>query len=119
MDHPAVAVLHQVPGLTVDPAGRDAVSAEEVRVHRCGLAVAPRRRQVHQLRRMKATLQNHLEQAIPSCVLLMHLFDLVFPVYKVINALALSLRRHCTFIKHGPENELRSCSVMCIVEVTA
>lgn len=44
MDHPAVAVLHQVSCLTVDPAGRDAVSAEEVWVHRRGLAVPPWRR---------------------------------------------------------------------------
>lgn len=50
VDHPAVAVLHQVARLTVDPARCDAVRVEEVRVHRRGLAVAPGRRQVRQLR---------------------------------------------------------------------
>lgn len=30
MDHPTVAVLHQVSGLTVDSAGRDTVTVEEV-----------------------------------------------------------------------------------------
>lgn len=55
MDHPAIAVLHQVARLAVDAAGRDAVSAEEVRVHRRGLAVAPRRRQVRQLRNSRET----------------------------------------------------------------
>lgn len=49
MDHPAVAVLHQVPRLAVDPAGRNAVGAEEVGVHWCGLAVPPRWRKVRQL----------------------------------------------------------------------
>lgn len=49
MDHPAVAVLHQVPRLAVDPAGRDTVAAEEVRVHRRVLAVPPRWRQVCEL----------------------------------------------------------------------
>lgn len=50
VDHPAVAVLHQISCLAVDPAGCDAVSVEEVWVHRRGLAVPPRWRQVRQLR---------------------------------------------------------------------
>lgn len=62
VDHPAVAVLHQVPRLAVDPAGRDAVAAEEVGVHRRGLAVPPRRRQVCQLGGwMETTAESHLE----------------------------------------------------------
>lgn len=64
MDHSAVAVLHQVPRLAVDPAGRDAVTAEEVRIHRRGLAVTPGRRQVCQLRDMEAPEHNHLERTI-------------------------------------------------------
>lgn len=52
VDHPAVAVLHQVSSLAVDPAGREAIGAEEVRVHRCGLAVSPWRRQVRELKEM-------------------------------------------------------------------
>lgn len=64
VDHSAVAVLHQVSGLTVDPAGRDAVAAEEVRIHRRGLAVTPGRRQVRQLRKTEAPEQNHLDQAV-------------------------------------------------------
>lgn len=64
VDHSAVAVLHQVSGLAVDPAGRDAVAAEEVRIHRRGLAVTPGRRQVRQLRKTEAPEQNHLDQAV-------------------------------------------------------
>lgn len=67
VDHPAVAVLHQVPRLAVNPAGRDAVAAEEVGVHRRGLAVPPRWRQVCQLWRemegwMERTTESHLER---------------------------------------------------------
>lgn len=66
VDHPAVAVLHQVPRLAVDPARCDAVAAEEVGVHRRGLAVPPRRRQVCQLGEgaggwMETTAGSHLE----------------------------------------------------------
>lgn len=62
VDHPAVAVLHQVPRLAVDPARCDAVAAEEVGVHRRGLAVPPRRRQVCQLGGwMETTAGSHLE----------------------------------------------------------
>lgn len=64
VDHSAVAVLHQVSGLAVDSAGRDAVAAEEVGIHRRGLAVTPGRRQVCQLRKMEAPEQNHLEQTV-------------------------------------------------------
>ena len=49
MNHPAVAVLHQVARLTVDTARRDAVRGEEIGVYGGGLAVAPRRWQVLQL----------------------------------------------------------------------
>ena len=51
VDHPAVAVLHQVARLTVDAAGCDAVRGEELRVDRSGLAVSPGRGQVLELRR--------------------------------------------------------------------
>lgn len=50
VNHPAIAVLDQVSRLAVNSAGSDAVTAEEVRVHRCGLAVAPRWGQVRQLK---------------------------------------------------------------------
>ena len=49
MNHPAVAVLHQVARLAVYAAGGEAVGAEEVWVHGRGLAVPPRRGQVGQL----------------------------------------------------------------------
>lgn len=69
VDHPAVAVLHQVTSLTVNPAGCDAVSAKEVWVHRRGLAVPPRGRQVRQLgEREEATVQNHFSYRA-QCVL--------------------------------------------------
>lgn len=42
VNHPAVAVLQQVPGLTVDAAGADAVCGEVLGVYGCGLAVTPR-----------------------------------------------------------------------------
>lgn len=47
--HPAVAVLHDVARLAVDPAGRHAVHLEESRLQGPGLALSPRRRQVGQL----------------------------------------------------------------------
>lgn len=72
VDHPAVAVLHQVARLAVDPAGRDAVAAEEVGIHRRGLAVAPGRGQVRQLRKMGGTgaepLRANCLLSIASCV---------------------------------------------------
>lgn len=46
--HPAVAVLHDVARLAVDPAGRHAVHVEKAQ--RLRLALSPRRRQVGQLR---------------------------------------------------------------------
>lgn len=81
VDHFAVAVLHQVSRLAVDPAGRDAVAAEEVGIHWRGLAVTPGRRQVCQLRAMEAPEQNHLEQPVYwtsplVCEVLMQWFDL-------------------------------------------
>lgn len=45
--HPAVAVLHDVARLAVDPAGRHAVDVEEAQG--LGLALPPRRRQVGEL----------------------------------------------------------------------
>lgn len=47
MHHPAVAVLHDVARLAVDPAGRHAVDVEEAQG--LGLALPPRRRQVGEL----------------------------------------------------------------------
>lgn len=49
MHHPAVAVLHDVAGLTLDAAGRHAVDREEAPVLGLGHTLAPRRRQVRQL----------------------------------------------------------------------
>lgn len=125
MDHPAVAVLHQVSRLAVDPARRDAVGAEEVGVHRRGLAVPPRRRQVRQLRGMEATARSHLEHSVcettPSCALIMPPFDLVLSCLCGDECITLSLRSHCAFIKAGDEQESRSGSVVntCAVEVIA
>lgn len=71
VDHSAVAILHQVPRLTVNPAGCDAVAAEEVWIHRRGLAVTPGRRQVCQLRKMKVARAEPLRAncllGVPSC----------------------------------------------------
>lgn len=117
VDHPAVAVLHQVSSLTVDPAGRDAVSAEEVRVHRRGLAVPPRWRQVRELRKREATAQNHFSYRaycllnIPSCALLMQSFDLVVSVNMIIDLLLCLYGRLYTFIEFGTENESLSYSM--------
>lgn len=125
MDHPAVAVLHQVSRLAVDPARRDAVGAEEVGVHRRGLAVPPRRRQVRQLRGTEATARSHLEHSVcettPSCALIMLPFDLVPSRLCGDECITLSLRSHCAFIKRGNEEESRSGSVVntCAVEVIA
>lgn len=47
--HPAVAVLHDVARLAVDPAGRHAVHLEKTRLQGLGLALSPWRRQVGQL----------------------------------------------------------------------
>lgn len=47
--HPAVAVLHDVAGLTVNPAGRDAVHREKGQAQLRGAALAPWRGQVCQL----------------------------------------------------------------------
>lgn len=125
MDHPAVAVLHQVSRLAVDPARRDAVGAEEVGVHRCGLAVPPRRRQVCQLRGMEATVRSHLEHSVcettPSRALIMPPFDLVLSRLCGDECITLSLQSHCAFIKRGNEEESHSGSVVntCAVEVIA
>lgn len=54
VNHPAVAVLQQVPGLTVDAAGADAVRGEVLGVDGSGLAVTPRRREVLKLQRQTA-----------------------------------------------------------------
>lgn len=80
VDHPTVAVLHQVSRLAVDPTGGDAVGAEEVGVHRRGLAVPPRRRQVRQLGRRDRCNRAHLY------ILFMHLtfyqqHKTCYPVY--------------------------------------
>lgn len=125
MDHPAVAVLHQVSGLAVDPARRDAVGTEEVGVHRRGLAVPPRRRQVRQLRGMEATARSHLELSVcettSSRALIMPPLDLVLSRLCGDECIALSLRSHCAFINRGNEEESRSGSAVntCAVEVTA
>lgn len=57
--HPAVAVLHDVAGLAVDPAGRHTVDLEEARLQSLGLALSPRGRQVGQLqgRRRRGSLE--------------------------------------------------------------
>lgn len=54
MNHPAVAVLQQVPGFTVDAAGADAVRGEVLGVYGGGLAVSPRWREVLKLRQKTA-----------------------------------------------------------------
>lgn len=54
VNHPAVAVLQQVPGFTVDAAGADAVRGEVLGVYGGGLAVSPRRREVLKLRQKTA-----------------------------------------------------------------
>lgn len=54
VNHPAVAVLQQVPGLTVDAAGADAVCGEVLRVYGSGLAVTPRWREVLKLQQQTA-----------------------------------------------------------------
>ena len=48
--HPAVAVLHNVPCFTVDPAGGYTVDLEKTRLQSFGLTLSPRGRQVGQLR---------------------------------------------------------------------
>lgn len=55
MNHPAVAVLQQVPGFTVNAACSDAVCGEEFRVYRGGLTVSPGRREVLKLKEWKRT----------------------------------------------------------------
>lgn len=47
--HPAVAVLHDVASLAVDPAGGHAVGLEKPRLQSPPLALSPRGRQVGQL----------------------------------------------------------------------
>lgn len=54
MNHPAVAVLQQVPGFTVNAAGGDAVRGEEFRVYGSRLAISPRRREVLKLKEQTA-----------------------------------------------------------------
>lgn len=51
--HPAVAVLHNVACLTVDPAGGHAVHREEARLQSLRLALAPGRRQEGELQGRK------------------------------------------------------------------
>lgn len=48
--HPAVAVLQQIPGFTVDTTPCYTVGGEELRVHGSGLAVAPGRWKILKLR---------------------------------------------------------------------
>lgn len=108
VDHSAVAVLHQVSGLAVDPAGCDAVAAEEVRIHRRGLAITPGWRQVCQLRKMEAPEQNHLEQTVYwtsplVCEVLMQWFDLSANI--VTNALICPGKGRCAFIERGTKKE--------------
>lgn len=55
VDHPAVAILHNVARLAVDPAGGYAVDLKEARLQSFGLALSPRGRQVSQLERRKHT----------------------------------------------------------------
>lgn len=47
--HTAVAVFHQVTRFTINPAGRDAVGVEEIRVHGNSIAGAPGGGQVDEL----------------------------------------------------------------------
>lgn len=47
--HPAVAVLHDVPCFTVNPAGGNTVDLEKARLQSLWLALSPRGRQVGQL----------------------------------------------------------------------
>ncbi len=47
--HPAVAVLHDVAGFTVNPAGGYTVDLEKARLQSLRLALSPRGRQVGQL----------------------------------------------------------------------
>lgn len=54
VNHPAVAVLQQVPGLTVDAAGADAVCGEVLGVYGSGFAVTPRWREVLKLKQQTA-----------------------------------------------------------------
>lgn len=54
VNHPAVAVLQQVPGLTVDAAGADAVCGEVLGLYGSGLAVTPRWREILKLRKQMA-----------------------------------------------------------------
>ena len=54
MNHPAVAVLQQVPGFTVYAARGDAVCGEVFRVYGSGLAVSPRRWEVLKLQEQTA-----------------------------------------------------------------
>lgn len=49
MHHPAVAVLHNVARLTVDPAGGHTVHLEKARLQSLRFALSPRGRQVGQL----------------------------------------------------------------------
>lgn len=61
VDHAAVAILHDVAGLTVDPTGGDAVNRKEVESHLRGSALAPRRRQVRELQDRKRGQSSALE----------------------------------------------------------
>lgn len=54
VDHPAVTILQQVPGFTVNAAGGDTIGGEEFRVHRTRLAISPRRREVLKLKEWTA-----------------------------------------------------------------
>lgn len=51
--HPAVAVLYDVAGLTVDPAGSYTIDLEKARLESFRFALSPRGRQVGQLQGKK------------------------------------------------------------------
>ena len=55
VDHPTIAVLHDVAGLAVDPAGGDTVRREVAGLQGLGFTLSPRGRQVGQLHRRENT----------------------------------------------------------------
>lgn len=59
VNHPAVAVLQQVPGFTVNAAGADAVCGEVLRIYGSGLAVSPRRWEVLKLQEQMEHVLSH------------------------------------------------------------
>lgn len=59
MNHPAVAILQQVPGFTVNAAGADAVCGEVLRIYGSGLAVSPRRWEVLKLQEQMEHVLSH------------------------------------------------------------